>query len=195
MTKNDLAKLRKICDSIRKDNNLWQYPSIEAKVVQAERLVEKANSPKSWDAAYKVIKGQEAVISSEIRGVENGSDEGDLKALYSFRRRLRAAAEKLRKINPLNAKDGVRAKDAEAVIYQVTTSQDKMGRLHTEYFGSSEEVLRKHKGRIDPSSGHPRLDGFVGPFSNGTKNGKRVFLYEDKNTYLSMDSKAKAELG
>ena len=92
-------------------------------------------------------------------------------------------------------KDSAKAKDAEAVIYQVTTSQDKMGRLHTEYFSSADEVLRKHKGRIDPSSGYPRLEGFRGPMNNGYKNGKKVFLYEDKNTYLSMDSKAKAELG
>ena len=80
-------------------------------------------------------------------------------------------------------------KDEENVIYEVATAKVKGGRMNLEYFETKEELLAKYPGKDNGSV--VKLQGFVGPFNNGMKNGKKVYLYEDNNTYYSMDSKVK----
>lgn len=76
-------------------------------------------------------------------------------------------------------------KDEEDIIYEVATSKNG-GRMDHEYFESKEELLKKYRGKDNGSV--VKLDGFLGPFNNGRKNGKRVYRYEDKSTYYSNDS-------
>lgn len=77
-------------------------------------------------------------------------------------------------------------KDEEDIIYEVATSKNG-GRMDHEYFESKEELLKKYRGKDNGSV--VKLDGFLGPFNNGRKNGKRVYRYEDKSTYYSNDAK------
>lgn len=77
-------------------------------------------------------------------------------------------------------------KDEEDIIYEVATSTNG-GRMDHEYFESKEELLKKYRGKDNGSV--VKLDGFLGPFNNGRKNGKRVYRYEDKSTYYSNDAK------
>lgn len=78
-------------------------------------------------------------------------------------------------------------KDEENVIYEVATAKVKGGRMDHEYFESKEELLKKYRGKDNGSV--VKLDGFLGPFYNGMKNGKKVWRYEDKNSYY--DSRTK----
>lgn len=83
--------------------------------------------------------------------------------------------------------DDSKVNDEENVIYEVATAKVKGGRMDHEYFESKEELLKKYRGKDNGSV--VKLDGFLGPFYNGIKNGKKVWRYEDKNSYY--DSRTK----
>ena len=68
----------------------WDYRGTKQQVDKIETAIKEAKTRKQADAAFKALKGQEDVITKEIKRIESGLEpEGDAKALYSQLRRVR----------------------------------------------------------------------------------------------------------
>lgn len=92
---NEGEDLSSAMEKSGKFDNLWKYPGIEEQVKKIEDEVENVKSFNRATALRVAIDAQEKVINQSAELIENGIEKGDIRALMSYRRRLRIAKKKL----------------------------------------------------------------------------------------------------
>lgn len=73
----------------------WDYKGIKEHVEKLEKAVENVKNSTQAMAIYKSIESQDKIIEQAMNDLEVGKDEGNIKALFSMRRRLRLAKRRL----------------------------------------------------------------------------------------------------
>lgn len=73
----------------------WDFRGIDEAVSKVEKAVDEANTYKKAAAARIAIDAQENVVNKYLQEIQSGTEDGDEKALMSYRRRLRLAKRKL----------------------------------------------------------------------------------------------------
>ena len=137
-----------------------------------------------WD---KYAKRKDSVKDSDPHYIINNKVFGTLEEAKKYEKDYRSKTGVFLEIRETNRavthvyKDSIKDEESIFEVAQINKSP--------EYFNTKEELLRKYSG-VDNGS-QIKLKGFLGPFFNGYKSGKKVYRYETQELYNALSDSVK----